>query len=61
MSTLQTGRLKTSRNETESETRSHNSRQPRVVGTSDGINVDLPATPSYDREYDLLIEEAVRQ
>ncbi|QCC57276.1 hypothetical protein DVR14_00960 (plasmid) [Natrinema thermotolerans] len=60
METLQTDRLKSSRTESKPENRSQTTRQPRVVGTSDEINVDLEATAGYDRNYDHLIEEAVR-
>lgn len=60
MSTFQRDRLKSSRNDSAAENRSQTTRKPRVVGTSDGINVDLEATAGYDREYDQLIEEAVR-
>ncbi|NUC74971.1 hypothetical protein HTZ84_22155 [Haloterrigena sp. SYSU A558-1] len=62
MSTLQTERLKSSRNESTEENPSQTTSKPRVIGTSDGeVNVDLPATPSYERNYSDLIEEAVRQ
>lgn len=49
MSTLQSDRLKSSRADTQSENRSHNQRQPRVVGTSDddGVTIDLRASPGY--------------
>ncbi|QCW05306.1 hypothetical protein [Natrinema pallidum] len=59
MTTLQRDRLKSSRTETAVENRSQTI-QPRVVGTPDEINVDLEARAGYDRNYDHLIEEAVR-
>ena len=61
MHTLQSDRLKSSRTDTVAENTEHTQRQPRVVGTSDGIA--LAAEPSYDREYDqlLTLEEAVDQ
>ncbi|OLZ39127.1 hypothetical protein A6E15_19380 [Natrinema saccharevitans] len=61
MPELQRNRLKSSRNDSETEKRISNQRQPRVVGTTDEINVDLEAVAGYDRDYDPLVEEAVRR
>ncbi|PGF14265.1 hypothetical protein CP556_25015 [Natrinema sp. CBA1119] len=61
MSRLQPDRLKSSRTESQSENSTQTTRQPLVIGTPDGINVDLEATAGYDRNYDQLIEEAARQ
>lgn len=61
MSRLQPDRLKSSRTGSQTENSSQTTRKPRVVGTSDGL--DLSAEPTYDREYNALLslEEAVRQ
>ncbi|ELY97096.1 hypothetical protein C481_20936 [Natrialba asiatica DSM 12278] len=62
MQTLQRDRLKSSRTDSGVENTEHTTSESHVVGTLDGeINVDLPATPGYDREYDSLIEEAIRR
>ena len=73
MTTFKTDRLKSSRTETVAEHANNQPRQPSVghssdgpvaVGTTDGdVDVDLPAAPSYDREYNtfLTLEEAVGQ
>ncbi|ELZ05791.1 hypothetical protein, partial [Natrialba aegyptia] len=62
MQTFKPNRLKSSRTDAGVENTDHTTSEPRVVGTLDGeVNVDLPATPGYDRDYDSLIEEAVHR
>ena len=61
MNTLQTDRLKSSRNDSRTENSSQTVRQPSVRHTSDGV--DLAAEPTYDREYNelLTLAEAVER
>jgi len=62
MHTLTTDRLKSSRNGTAAEKHTHNTRQPRVIGTSDteGVTIDLRATPGY-HDTELTLAEVARR
>ena len=62
MSTLQTDRHKSSRNDSSTENSSQTTRQPRVIGTSDadGATIDLRATPGY-QETELTLEKVAQR
>ncbi|SEW32788.1 hypothetical protein [Natrinema salifodinae] len=64
MRSLDSPRLNYGGTDTGAQTATNHQPQPCVVGTADGeIDVSLPATPSYDRDYDsfLTLAEAVDQ